>query len=140
MNGCLPMKSPVIHLVRQSITQPFVCTEQVSTILINTKKFCLSYMYENGTTRRDMREGTHTLKFAPSLDSHDSSAIISNKFIKIVTPRLRNHGSVMFSDVCLSVCSQGILCRDLGLAPLGSLPTFFSNLVNLYLTAQTTVV
>ena len=90
--------------INQSITEPLVRTEQVSTILINKKYFCLSHMYENGTTRRDMREGTHTLKFAPSLDSHGSSAIISNKFIKIVTARLRNYGSVMFSDVCLSVC------------------------------------
>ena len=75
-------------------------------------------MYENGTTRRDMREGTHTLKIAPSLDSHGSSDIISNKFIKIVTARLRNYGSVMFSDVFLSVSSQGILCREHDLAPL----------------------
>ena len=116
MNGFLPMKTAVIHLVRQSITEPLVRTEQVSTILINKKYFCLSHMYENGT---------HTLEFAPSLDSHGSSAIISNKLIKIVTARLRNDGSVMFSDVCLSVCSQGIVCRDHGLAPLGSLPTFF---------------
>ena len=103
MNGFLPMKTPVIHLVRQSITEPLVRTEQVSTILINKKYFCLSHMYENGTARRDMREGTHTLKFAPSLDSHGSSAIISNKLIKIVTARLRNYGSVMFFR-CLSVC------------------------------------
>ena len=51
MNGCLPMKSPVIHLVRQSITEPLVRTEQVSTILINKKYFRLSHVYEAGITR-----------------------------------------------------------------------------------------